>query len=134
MRQRLTQVRTVLDEGEEQSGHLENEFWLSSREFGWAPTGFSLVKVATTPAQLPALEQYLAPTPSVRRYAVGGNLAWLAWPGALAPLHDALLTLNLSGLVLRGAIEHPVIGAPVDPVFTQRVRQALDPAGKFLEL
>jgi glycolate oxidase FAD binding subunit len=153
MHQRLAQVRTVLGGGEERSGSLEAEFWLSSREFSWSPADFALVKVATTPAQLPVFEQHLvgasprgrpddrgrlggdAPTlPAPRRYAVGGNLAWIAWPNALSELHDTLLTLNLPGIVLRGAIEHPLIGAPVDPLFTQRIKKALDPAGRFLPL
>jgi glycolate oxidase FAD binding subunit len=157
MHQRLAQMRTVLGGGEERSGSLEDEFWSSSREFGWVPADFALVKVATTPAQLPALEQHFvgarpggaprgrpddpgrprgdAPTMSVlRRYAVGGNLTWIAWPHALSELHDTLLTLDLSGVVLRGAVEHPLIGAPVDPLFIQRIKKALDPAGRFLPL
>jgi glycolate oxidase FAD binding subunit len=134
MQQRLAQVRTVLGGGDELSGRREEEDWFSSREFNWAPADCSLVKVATTPAQLPALEQHLATAPALRRYTVGGNLTWLAWPGALAGLHDALLALNLSGLVLRGAVEHPLLGAPINSGFIRRVKQALDPAGKFLEL
>jgi hypothetical protein len=132
--QRIAQLRTVLGAGEEVSGAGELAAWHAAREFTWAPPGWALLKVATTAGQIPALEQRLVATQAHRRYAVGGNLAWVAWPGAVQDLHGMLSALDLSGLVLRGAVTAPRIGSQNGQVMAQRVQQTLDPAGKFLEL
>jgi FAD/FMN-containing dehydrogenase len=78
------------------------------------------------------------------RYGAGGELAWIAWPGPLDPLHRLLRDSGLQGLVLTGreydrgghraggeAQASPLIGAPSDTAFLARVRQALDPRGVF---
>jgi glycolate oxidase FAD binding subunit len=131
--QRLTQLRTLLGGGNEISGVAEAASWATASEFTWAPADWALVKVATTPAQISMLEQQLLTTPALRRYAVGGHLTWLAWPGALTDLQTLLAGLQLGGLVIRGATANPRIGVQPGQAFARRIKQALDPMGKFLE-
>lgn len=132
--QRVDQLRRLLGAGERLEGEAETTHWQGQRAFAWATPASALVKVATTAAHIPALEARLAATPAQRRYTVGGNLTWLAWPGALSELNLLLTQLNLAGLVIRGVTPQPRIGAQTGQAFAQRVKQALDPAGKFLEL
>jgi glycolate oxidase FAD binding subunit len=132
--QRIAQLRTAIGAGMEVSGATEAAAWRAVREFTWAPADGMLVKVATSIAQIQALEQRLVTTGAMRRYAVGGNLGWIAWPGPIAALDQMLAALTLSGLVLRGETRKPWIGQPIDNVFVRRIKQALDPVGKFLDL
>ncbi len=132
--QRVEQLRQILDAGEMMEGFIENATWQAAREFSWAPEQWALAKVATTPGRIRDLEQMLNTTKALRRYAVGGQLTWIAWPGEVADLHKHLTALNLSGLVIRGATDQVRIGMQTGQVFAQRIKQALDPVGKFLEL
>lgn len=132
--QRIAQVRAVLGVGAELSGPAEADAWSTVREFAWAPAGWSLVKVPTTPGKLGLLDERLATSPTIRRYGVGGNLTWIASPAPVADLDNLLASLGLSGLVLRGAVADPRIGAQNGQEFARRVKQALDPGGKFLGL
>jgi hypothetical protein len=129
--QRLAQVRSLLGAGDEVSGQAEQVAWHARQEFTWALATDALVKVATTAALLPKLDEFLHQAGAQRHYAVGGNLAWIAWPGALTLLDQHLRDLQLSGLVLRGETEHPWIGRPLNNVFMQRIKQSLDPDGRF---
>lgn len=132
--QRLAQVRTLLGAGDELSGPAEDAAWHAVQEFTWALPSAALVKVATTPATLPRLDEALHQADAQRHYAVGGNLTWIAWPDALTELDALLRELRLSGLILRGPTNQPWIGHPIDNGFMQRIKRALDPDGRFLPL
>ncbi len=134
MPQRLAQLRSILGTGEVIEGFVEAASWQAAREFSWVPEGWALAKVALTAGRIAALEEKLATTKALRRYVVGGNLAWIAWPSAIGELDTLLTAENLSGLVIRGTTEQPRIGMQTGQVFAQRIKQALDPAGRFLEL
>lgn len=88
-----------------------------------------LVKVALAPKQVPAFDRRI--TAAQRRYGVGGNVAWVATED-LSQLVAALKACSLTGLCLRGAIDSPVIGAPLENVLAARVKQVLDPHGKLV--
>jgi hypothetical protein len=62
---------------------------------------------------------------------VGANQAWIAWPGEITALHDLLVGLNLAGLLVRGEAHNPQLGVQSGEGFARRVKQALDPHGKF---
>ena len=111
----------------------EARLWQEGRQFGWRPAGTSLVKVALNPQKLLVFEALLPPI--ARRYSVAGNVAWLAWAGPLADLHRLLNEQGLSGQVMVGpAGVIALLGRPPDPIFWSRVKQGLDPAGKFGDL
>lgn len=111
----------------------EDRLWQVGRQFGWQPAGTSLIKVALTPQKLLAFDTDLGET--ARRYSVAGNVAWLAWAGPLTDLHGLLLKHGFSGQVMVGpAGATTLLGRPPDPIFWSRVKQALDPAGKFGDL
>ena len=88
-----------------------------------------LVKVPLPPGQVGALEAGLEGWQ--RRYSVGGNVAWLSG-GDLCELEANLRRLDLTGLVLRGAVDSPVIGKPLETELSRRVKGVLDPLDKLV--
>ena len=109
-------------------------YWHGVGEFKWIGGG-TLVKVPTTPSRIAALDERLDQSGAVRRYSVAGNVAWVAWPvGRPVEELDRLLTeLKLAGLVVLGKTDKKRIGVDLGQPFAQRIKRALDPAGKFAE-
>ena len=82
---------------------------------------------------MPAIENAVRRIAPLRRYSVGGNVAWLGAEGAdvLADLEPALAGLGVGGLVVRGPADRPIVGdAPVGE-FARRVKAVLDPESRF---
>jgi glycolate oxidase FAD binding subunit len=116
-------------EGEEEAAR-----WQEVREFSWLPEGWSLVKIPLTPKRIAPLEARLEKTEAKRHYGVAGNLLWLAWPEKIEELERLLLDLELSGLILVGPAERPLVGKVQGRAFAARLKSALDPEEKFLEI
>jgi hypothetical protein len=70
------------------------------------------------------------------RFGLAANVAWIAWPAedGLDALDALLADAGLRGLVLAGAADEPLLGRRAPNPFAARVRQALDPHDRFLEL
>ena len=115
------------------AGEEEEAYWQGLRDFAWAPES-RIIKVPLTLRRLAELERALDAQGVARRYAVAGNVAWIAWP-ADRPLGE-LDTSGLTGLVVRGPAQEgtlPWLG-PIDTgaaVFARRIKSALDPDGRF---
>lgn len=133
--QRIDQIRTLIGAaavaGEMVIEEADARLWTTAREFSWAPRTAALVKVATTVGKIPELDAILAVQDVPRRYAVGGNLLWLAWSASLQTLDALLLQQGVSGLVVRGDSHKPLIGVQQGQAFTQRIKGALDPQQRF---
>jgi glycolate oxidase FAD binding subunit len=133
---RIQRLRSVLGTG----GLMEDDhitaYRREEREFTWAPTDASLIKVPLTQIKLPALDRALAAIGAHRRYTVGGNLAWIASQSADEALHELLRGQGLSGVYLRHAAgtdtpASPWIGRDTSSPFLDRIRTALDPERRF---
>lgn len=113
----------------------DERYWRDVREFDWVPDGASLVKIPLTPARIQALEERIAADDTRRRYSVGGNVAWLAWPGDASSdeLEAILRDLELGAVVVWGSGRSPLVNVPAH-AFGERVRRALDPQKRFLDL
>lgn len=112
---------------------LSNEaaFWADGGVFGWAPAEWTLIKTPVTLQTIPVLEQALHAHGAQRRYFGGGAAVWIAWPGELTAL-DALLTqLQLGGLILRGDVAQPFVGARTGASLATRIKRVLDPSNRF---
>lgn len=117
------------------SDEADTATWRALREFAWVPRGHGLVKVPLDPSQLERLElglEALAPQ-APRRYGVGGNVLWLAWPydAGSSRLEDWLEGLGLAGLALSGRWTWPLLGAWRGDAFARRLASVFDPEGKF---
>ncbi len=93
-------------------------FWRDIREMEWAKG--SLCKMPLTPSRIAALETQLQGKAILRRYSVGGNVAWLATDQPIANF-EAQAFLGTPGTTQR----------PPN-AFAQRIKQALDPMEKFV--
>lgn len=129
--QRVDQLRQVVGSGDVLAGDAEAAAWQTTRDFNWLPAAVTLVKVAMTPQKISLLEAALAQSSLPRHYAVGGNLAWIAWPGPLGPLDTLLTQQGLAGLAVLGQADQPFLGARTGHTFVGRIKQALDPAKRF---
>lgn len=101
-----------------------------------------LIRVATRAAKVVALEQLLDGHSGIvsRRYSAGASVTWIQADSSLdvQRLDQQLRELQLSGVVIRGA-EHlkvaaqnvPLLGETAWVDVAERVRTAMDPAGKF---
>jgi len=107
--------------------HLDEEDGLWDPLAGLA--GATVVKVVLSPKQVADFDAAI--TGAQRRYGVGGNVAWVA-TDELSELESALGDLGLSGLCLRGQVEQPIIGAPLEGELSARVKQVLDPQHKLV--
>ena len=142
---RLMRLRGLTGGGEVLMGAEDAASWRAAREFTWRPEDAVLVKVPVTPGRIARLEADLA-GPSTgsgyvhsgllaRRYSAGGQVAWLTWPPAtLDGLDAALKALDLSGLVVLGQPGRTRLGVRTGQSFEQRVKAALDPDARFVEV
>ncbi|HEX4960022.1 MAG TPA: FAD-binding protein, partial [Thermoanaerobaculia bacterium] len=129
---RTERLRTFLSPVVAES--VEDGVWETVKELSWVPAGWRLIKIPLTPKRIPALETSLQEIETRRRYSAGGNLCWLATP-ADVPVLDRLLTvLDLSGLVLLGPAGTTRLGTDPGAPFARRIKQALDPDARFLDL
>ena len=145
---RLMRLRGLTGGGEVLMGAEDTASWRAAREFTWRPEDAALVKVPVTPGRIARLEADLA-GPSTgsgyvhsgllaRRYSAGGQVAWLSWPpAALDGLDAALMALDLAGLVVLGqpgAARSARLGVRTGQSFERRVKAALDPDARFVEV
>lgn len=133
--QRVDQIRKIIGaqatNGEMLTADADAVLWTAAREFTWAPAGATLVKVATSIGKVAQLESALAAQGVARRYAVGGNLLWLAWPAPIPALDGWLTQQRVSGLAVRGECTKPLLGVQQGQAFAQRIKAALDPQQRF---
>lgn len=130
------------------NGAEEQTIWAEVNSLGWVPDGWGLVKIPLSLSRILVMEERLDGQQTKRRYSVGGNVAWLAWPGnvdnggqangdarSFFNGLDAILTqLDLAGLVILGPPGPPFLGLRSGAALLQRVKQALDPDRRFLEI
>ncbi len=127
---RIDRIRVFLG-GEVDVVGDDATLWEEAREFAWLPRGWSLVKVPTTPRRVAALESKLSTTECLRRYSVGGNVAWVGWPTDPARLSEILAELGLRGVRVLGPPGPVFLGRWESEPFGDRVKQAFDPAGRL---
>ena len=116
-----------------QNAALQDASIIEEDESMWDPIAdlktAPLVKVPLAPGQVAAFDAGLGTW--LRRYSVGGNVAWLSGDN-LCELEAKLRRLGLTGLVLRGAVDSPVIGKPLETELSRRVKGVLDPLDKLV--
>ena len=125
---RIDRVRGTIGGGEVIDD--DESLWSGVRELKWLPRGWSLIKAPVTPKRIPALDQAL-PATALRRYSGGGQAAWIALADRAETLEPILIAQGLAGLVLIGAADHVRLGVRAGESFERRVKQALDPQGRF---
>ncbi len=131
---RISRLLEIIGEGQMLKEKDDEQCWDQVREFSWVPEGHSLIKVALTPRSIPALESFLDGKPVLRRYAAGGQVAWIALDDIPRVLEPVLKDQGLSGLVIWGPPGFPRLGELRGTSFLRRVKESLDPAFRFTEV
>lgn len=111
----------------------DSAVWQSVNDFAWCADADTLVKVPIAPRQMVDLDKRLVAINAKRRYTVAGNIAWVSTE-SLSDVKTILSECRLTGLVLRGEIDHPVIGTRYGLSLAQRVKRVLDPHHIFGEV
>ncbi len=93
----------------------------------------TLIKIPSTPKQIPELEAVANAAGATRRYCVAGNLTWLGWPAdrPLVELDAYLAARGQRGLVLNRVGEGCLLGRAPDQALTRRLQPVLDPTQRF---
>lgn len=116
-------------------GDDDERIWSDAREFRWVPSGHSLIKLPIAPSQVVEVEQLVKKVgvPIPRRYSVGGNVTWLAWPESLptSQLDELCKSLGRAGVALTGNFDSPFRARLPANAFEQRLFTVFDPAGKL---
>jgi len=111
-------------------GDHEASCWDAINSLSWVPQGAQLLKVPVAPRQVRELDARVHAV--ARRYSAAGSVAWLALHNVEAA-RTVLNDLGLVGLRVLGPGGDPFVGVRRGMVLAQRVKRALDPAGKFGE-
>ncbi len=116
-------------------GEAEETIWRMAREFSWLAEGRTLLKIPTQARDIATIESFLAPLADKaveRRYGVGGNVCWLAWPSERGPseLLPILAKIDRRAMAIRGE-PWGVLGPARDAEFGRRLATVLDPLGKL---
>jgi glycolate oxidase FAD binding subunit len=133
---RFQRLRQMLGRGEQLPEDQEADTWRNLREFAWLPTDSALVKIPLIPSLVPDFEKAMRPLAARRHYSVGLNLAWIAWQEPIEDLEKILYSFKpeaLSGLVITGPPGRTRLGARRGEAFERRIKQALDPSGRWAE-
>jgi len=111
--------------GEILSPIAADALWQSLREFRWTSPEDTVLKIALPPAEVPALTANVRVSDGRVHVSSGGNVAYVALPGAADPR-----ILGVPALTLRGST--PLWINPVTaPAIVAAVKSALDPFNRF---
>lgn len=131
---RMDRLMEMVGTGTLVSGDEELECWRQVGEFSWVPEGDRLIKIALTPRRIQEMENQLAGKSVLRRYAAGGQLAWLALADTTRQLEPVISQMKLPGLVIWGAPGFPHLGEFQGLSVLRRVKDTFDPAHRFVEI
>ncbi len=127
-------VRAFSLSSEVVQGDAGIEIWNDAQEFAWAGDE-GLMKVAIGPGDLVRVDEMLEGLGMKRRYSVGGNVVWICFSDQqdVERLDGPFEEMELPGLVVRGRTGQRLIGSDRSRVFRKRIKEALDPGGRFPE-
>jgi len=131
---RLKRVHEFLGKGDALQGDEEEAAWKNFREFSWVPEDWTLIKIPFSPGKITNFENKIIALDSFRQYSCAGQVLWIAVKNAIRELDKLLIDMDLSGLILFGSPDRKWIGRDVSDSFYRKVKSALDPVNRFVEV
>jgi glycolate oxidase FAD binding subunit len=131
---RVERLRNILGSGDIIEDRAEQEFWDDINGFSWHMEDGYLIKIPINPKIVKELDGFLSDSSAKRYYSVGCNVVWVSWSGDLDNLGSKLEKLSLSGLILLGDVVDPHLGAKRSNTFSIKIKNALDPNKKWVEV
>lgn len=132
-KKRLERIQLFLaTEGEVLQDKADAKVWQDARSFKRLTKKNSLIKVPVTLSKIPTLDASL-PKDTIRRYSVGGNVAYIGLPKSVdqQEISDLLLEQNLAGLAIMGDWDNVYLGKQTGQAFVERILKVLDAQEKF---
>lgn len=129
-----SRVAALEDELGRNGEELDEAFWAKSIALDRFPEAGALVKVATSPKSIPALDVALKSHGQSRRYIINGYVAWVHWENPLDDLHRILENQGLTGQVVSGPEASAIVGKQSQAAFFNKLKSAFDPESKFPHL
>lgn len=111
-------------------GDEETMRWQAINNLAWAADSKNIFKVPIAARQMPELDSKLDAIGAKRRYSAAANVAWVALDDS-SPLDNILNDCKCVALRLIGDFGKPIIGKQNGQAMIQRMKQALDPDGRF---
>lgn len=109
--------------------------WYELDDLTWCGADRTLVRVPTPLGKFSALLAAIDAEGADWRASAGGQLVWVSLPAeGFASFGRRMAALGLTGLTIRPSSGSPRggrIGSSIERTFLTRVRQALDPQGRF---
>lgn len=109
----------------------DKQHWAGINQLTWASPDAPLIKIPLAPKQVPTLNT-LASFACIH-FSAAGNVAW-ATATDLAAADNQLREVGLGGQLIWGAVGRPYIGYRPWISMARRVKRALDPNNRFLEI
>jgi len=131
---RIDSLYKMYKQGEILNGSDEESIWQQLREFDWVPGGWSLIKIPMTHGRILALEGEMKRESMLRRYSCAGQIGWLAVKESPESLEPVIVKQGLNGLVILGSSERLRLGEYPSGSFYSRIKTALDPINRFVEV
>lgn len=111
-------------------GNHEAMRWQAINNLTWSADAKNIFKIPISARQMPELDSKLDSIGAKRRYSAAANVAWVALDDSNS-LENILLECNCVALRLIGKFGKPIIGQQNGQAMMLRVKQALDPDGRF---
>jgi len=131
---RIDRLYKMYNQGEILTNSDEEIIWQQLREFNWVPAGWSLIKIPMTHGRILALEGEVNRESMLRRYSCAGQIGWLAVKESPESIEPVLVKQGLNGLVILGSSERLRLGEYPSGSFYNRIKTALDPINRFVEV
>ena len=129
-----SRVAALEDELGQNGEELNEAFWEKAIALDRFPEAGALVKVATGPKSLPALDIALRSHGRSSRYSINGYVAWVHWENPLDELDRILENQGLTGQVVSGPEASAIVGKQSQATFFDKLKSAFDPESKFPDL
>ena len=120
--------------GQRLDGEVERVLWERLRDLRWVPPTWRLIRLHLVPSRLPGADAILQRLGAIRHYSVAGNVGWAAVSPQVGwdEVVHSLQALGVPAMAVRGAPPGGVwVVTPPGESFARRVKQALDPDGRF---
>lgn len=131
---RIERLKQYMGDVDVMDGAEEQRYWGGINDFSWVPEDSLLIKIPINPSSITILDAYLKESNTARRYSAGANVAWIAWSGPVENIDKYLRGSELAGLTILGKADRNRLGAWDSGKFYQRIKNALDPVGKWAEV
>jgi len=132
--ERIQGIKKLLAQEPDEILEEDTNTWTRLRDFQDFPSEGTLLKAPIRPSDIARLDNAVKRANGNSRYSLGGSIAWIQSTDDLGSVSNILQEAGLAAQIVRGEHLGKLIGSQANRAFTQRIKSALDPQGKFPDL